>query len=164
MKIYTTKRGDEVFLDDKDFEYLIVKMRYTYYAARNKKGIIESVRRTIPARLSNTGKPKTQLIHWDVMGHPGKEMVTDHKDGNPLNNQKDNLWICSRRDNNKNLRHKNAIKDYSSKYIGVTWHKPLEKWKAQIKINKKPKHLGYFPNEEDAAQAYQNAYQKIRGE
>ena len=32
---------------------------------------------------------------------------------------------------------------------------------AQIWINKKSKYLGYFLNEEDAAQAYQNACAKL---
>ena len=92
MKIYKTKSGDEVFLDDEDFEYLIVKCGYTYYAQRNKKEKIMNVQRMIPARLTDTGKRKLQLIHWDVIGHPG-EMDTDHIDGNPLNNQEKNLRI-----------------------------------------------------------------------
>ena len=112
MKIYKTKRGDEVFLDDEDYDYLIVKMDYTYYVERRKRTII-NVRRYIPVRLSDTGKQKNQYIHWDVMGHPG-EMDTDHIDGNPLNNQKNNLRICSNRENIQNLRHENATKNYSS--------------------------------------------------
>lgn len=63
MKIYTTNKGDEVLLDDKDFDYLIVKMGYTYYAVRNKKGKIKNVPRNIPARLSDTGKQKIYYIH-----------------------------------------------------------------------------------------------------
>lgn len=162
MKSFKTKKGDEVFLDDKDFDYLIVKCGYTYCVARNKKGTIMCVCRAIPALLSDTGKQKLQLIHWDVMGHPGKGMVTDHEDGNPLNNQKDNLWICSQRKNRGNLRHKSATRNYSSKYPGVNWHKPSEKWRAQIIINKFNKHLGLFLNEEEAGQAYQNACGEIK--
>ena len=156
MKIYKTGRGDEVFLDDEDFDNLIIKMDFIYYAGRNKEGKIESVRRAIPARLSDTRKPKIQLIHWDVIGHPGKEMVTDHIDGNPLNNQKENLRICSSRENMQNRRHKTNIRNHSSKYPGVCWHKEREKWISQIMINKKIKHLGYFIEEEEAAQAYKN--------
>ena len=122
MKIYTTSRGDEVFLDDEDYQYLIVKMDYTYYAQRNKKGIIY-VRRNIPVLLSDTGKRKAQCIHWDVMGHPDKGMVTDHIDGNPLNNQKNNLRIVTQRVNKQNLRHKTNTRKYSSKYPGVYWQR-----------------------------------------
>ena len=157
MKIYTTKRGDEVFLDDEEYKKLIVKMGYTYCVSRNKKRKIESVRRRIPAKLSDTGKQKTQYIHWDVIGRPEKGMVTDHIDGNPLNNQKDNLRICSVRENAQNYRHKTNTRKYSSKYPGVHWHKENEKWMAYITINKKIKYLGYFLNEQDAAQAYKKA-------
>lgn len=161
MKIYITKKGDAVLLDDEDYKYLIVQMNYTYCVARNKKGKIKNVPRAIRARLSDTGKQKIQLIHWDVMGHPDEEMVTDHIDGNPLNNQRNNLWCCSKRNNGGNLRHENAKKNYSSKYAGVYRNKQNEKWVAHIRINKKLKYLGLFLNEEDAAQAYQNACAKL---
>ena len=161
MKSFKTKKGDEVLLNDEDYEYLIVKMDYTYCAARDKEGTIMHVQRMIPALLSNTGKQKTQYIHWDVIGHPG-EMDTDHIDGNPLNNQKDNLRICSHRDNGKNRRHENVKKKYSSKYTGVSWNKRAEKWVAQIQINRKLKYLGHFINEEDAAQAYQDVCKLIK--
>lgn len=157
MKIYTTSKGDEVLLDDKDFDYLIVECKYCYYVQRNKKRKIMHVHRYIPALLSDTKKQKKQLIHWDVNGHPEGGMVIDHIDGNPLNNQKNNLRICSIRENSQNLRHKTATRNYSSKFVGVTWNKRDEKWKVQIRINGKIKHLGYFLNEEDASQAYQKA-------
>ena len=35
-----------------------------------------------------------------------------------------------------------------------------KKWCAQIKINKKKKHIGYFDNEEDARNAYLEAKAK----
>lgn len=161
MKIYITSRGDEVFLDDGDYSELIVGKSYTYYVDRNKYKNIVNARRAIPALLSGTRKQKIQLIHWDVMGHPGKGMVMDHIDGNPLNNQRNNLRICSYRENNQNLRHKSATRKYSSKYPGVCWNKSSEKWQAQIRINKKLKHLGFFLNEENAARAYQNVYNTL---
>lgn len=160
MKIYKTKKGDEVFLDNEDFDNLIVKMDYTYYVGRNKNKI-KNVRRMIPVLLSDTKKRKLQLLHWDVMDHPERGMVTDHIDGNPLNNQKNNLKICTIRENGQNKRHKSATRNYSSKYPGVCWHKPLEKWRAEIMINKKIKYLGLFLNEKDAAWAYQKACKSL---
>ena len=163
MKTYKTSREDEVLLDDKDYEYLIVKCGYSYCTVRNKKGKILNIQRMIPALLSNTGKRKLQYIHWDVIGHPDKEMVTDHIDGNPLNNQKNNLRHCSYRENGGNLRYLNASKIYSSKYTGVSLDKNAQKWMAYISINKnkKRKYLGLFITEEDAAQAYKEAYKKL---
>lgn len=164
MKTYRTKKGEEVFLDDEDYQYLIIECEYRYYPHKNKFGKFGNVCRKIPARLSDTGKQKEQCIHWDVIGHPNEGFVTDHIDGNPLNNQKSNLRICSHRENMRNLRHKSNTRNYSSKYPGVSWHKRVGKWNAQIRVNKSLKHLGYFLNEEDAAHVYQNACKIIKTE
>jgi hypothetical protein len=48
-------------------------------------------------------------------------------------------------------------KEYSSGYKGVSWKKKISKWVANIKIDGKLKHLGYFTSEEEAAEAYQKA-------
>ena len=45
----------------------------------------------------------------------------------------------------------------SSVYKGVCFYKPLQKWGARIRINAKQKHLGYFTNEREAAEAYNTA-------
>jgi hypothetical protein len=47
--------------------------------------------------------------------------------------------------------------DKNSKYTGVSWYKPYNKWKASITIYGKLKHLGYFTSEIDAHEAYQKA-------
>ena len=39
----------------------------------------------------------------------------------------------------------------SSTFRGVSWHKLNQKWKANISINGKTKHVGYFDDEETAA-------------
>jgi len=52
----------------------------------------------------------------------------------------------------------------SSQYKGVCWYKNYNKWKAQINVNGKKKHLGYFINPIDAARAYDRAALKYFGE
>eukprot|EP01048_Picozoa_sp_COSAG05_P005495 COSAG05_NODE_327_length_11345_cov_16.236884_6_plen_159_part_00 len=47
-----------------------------------------------------------------------------------------------------------AKRQESSKYYGVSWKTRQRKWWAQIKIDGKTKHLGYFEDEKDAALAY----------
>ena len=41
-----------------------------------------------------------------------------------------------------------------SKFVGVCWHKQKKKWKAEIRIDGKIKHLGYFHDEKEAACKY----------
>lgn len=42
----------------------------------------------------------------------------------------------------------------SSKCSGVSWAKHLGKWRARVTLGNKRIHLGYFPSENEAAQAY----------
>ena len=41
-----------------------------------------------------------------------------------------------------------------SKYVGVSWHKQMKKWQAQIKIDGKQKHLCLYHDEKEAARIY----------
>lgn len=85
----------------------------------------------------------------------GYKLVVNHKDFNKLNNHVDNLEIVTNRENS-NKKHLKS----SSQYTGVYWNKNGNKWKVQIVINGKKKHLGYFNNEIDASNAYQNELKK----
>jgi len=49
---------------------------------------------------------------------------------------------------------KDAAKPISSAYRGVNWDKRKGKWKTQLALGGKKKHLGHFEDEEDAARAY----------
>lgn len=50
----------------------------------------------------------------------------------------------------------------TSKHRGVCWYKRTKKWVVQTKINGKRVHVGYFDNEEKAAEAYKTAVQSIQ--
>ena len=41
----------------------------------------------------------------------------------------------------------------SSKHAGVCWHSQRQKWRAQPTLSGKQRHLGYFAEEAEAAQA-----------
>ena len=107
--------------------------------------------------LSKDGKRKTFKVHKLVamafLGHKpcGYREVVDHIDNDKLNNRAENLQLTTQRNN--------ASKDRkgTSKYTGVTWYKPLNKWRAKIYTNGKHKYLGYFTCELEASQAYQEA-------
>ena len=51
-----------------------------------------------------------------------------------------------------------------SRFKGVHWFKPLQKWRAQIIVNYRQITLGTFVVEEDAARAYDAAAHKHFGE
>ena len=76
----------------------------------------------------------------------------DHIDGNSSNNQIANLRDVSRCLNQQNL--KKARKNSKSGLLGVRFNKTLSKWAAQIWINGRQTHLGYFLTAESAHAAY----------
>lgn len=88
-------------------------------------------------------------------------MVHDHIDRNGLNNTRENIRFVSQSDNckNKSLNSKN-----SSGYAGVYWRKDKQKWRADITINRKKIHLGYFRDKKDAIHARIQAEIKYFGE
>jgi len=101
----------------------------------------------------------SQLSAMAFLNHKpcGHKIVVDHIDNNKENDKLYNLQLISNREN--------TIKDTvrgSSKYVGVSWHKRINKWRAGIYTKGKIKHLGYFTDEKEAAQAYQNELKKIK--
>ena len=56
------------------------------------------------------------------------------------------------------------MKEGSSKYAGITFDKANKKWRAQIMIDGKNRHIGLYENEEEAAIDYARASLKYKGQ
>jgi hypothetical protein len=98
-------------------------------------------------------------MHRHLKSEPG--MITDHEDGDGLNNQDYNLRICTRSQNMANI---SGHKDRAGKYKGVTQDPKSGKYKAVICLNGRNKRLGNFDRAIDAARAYDQAALKQWGE
>ena len=131
----------------------------------NKRKILKGVKDNYgycKIHLYDNNKCKTYRIHQLMaiafLNHTsnGHKLIVDHIDNNPLNNNLDNLQIITQR--------QNSLKDKkgTSKHAGVSWCKTRQKWLAQISLNGKNKHLGYYTNEKQAADAYQYELKKIQ--
>lgn len=91
-------------------------------------------------------------MHREILGlkkNDGK--IGDHINHNSLDNQKLNLRVATARLNSYNCKFKN---NNTSGYRGVTWHKQINRWMAQIKVNNKRIYLGVFTDIIKAALAY----------
>lgn len=87
----------------------------------------------------------------------------DHKDGDGLNNRRDNLRTCTASENQRNRK---KIKS-SSGYKGVclnTVQKLRKPWQCHIKVNGKQIHLGMYRTAKQAAKAYDAAARRLFGE
>lgn len=103
-----------------------------------------------------------QLVAMAFLGHTpcGMLKVIDHINEIKTDNRLDNLQIISHRENVCRVRENR----YTSKYKGVTLFKESNKWRAQITINNKVKHLGLYKEEIDAHNAYQNALKQLQND
>jgi len=152
-------------VDDEDYEYISQFNwtawigNYTVYAYRN---------------LPNKKIDTKMFMHRQITNAPkGKDV--DHINHNGLNNQKTNLRICTRAQNQKN---KFPIKDSTSKYLGVSRKSNVKrrlkdgsvktyisnKWVSYIKVNRKTIYLGTFETEKEAAVQYNKHAKKHHGE
>lgn len=133
-------------VDDADFEWLNQWKWYAiwdgwrWYAVRNS--------------TDANGKKHTIYMHRQIMdAQPGQQV--DHEDRDGLNNQREkNLRFCTGSQNQANRK---KWPGGSSQFKGVCWHKQARKWRAQIGVNCKLIHLGYFEDEIEAALAYNEA-------
>ena len=150
MKRIPLTRGKFTLVDDEDFEGLscfnwqAMKCRSTFYAVRTAPTV--------------GGKPKTILMHRALCSGP---LDVDHKNGDGLDNQKENLRQATNRQNQGNARNRS---DNTSGYKGVYWSEQNKLWQAQIEFLGKHKHLGCFSSKVAAAKAYDAAAKEIFGE
>lgn len=99
-------------------------------------------------------------IIWCMMTGKWPTQEIDHRDGNGLNNKWTNLREATSSQNGMNTK---TPSNNTSGYKGVTLH--LGKyWRAQIWLNKKRIHLGFFPNPEAAHAAYCEAALELFGD
>ena len=156
MKHIPLTQGKFAIVDDADYEWLnqhkwyALKIRQTFYAVRHT---------TKPS-----GEQTIIYMHREILGlNFDDKRQGDHRNHGGIDNQRDNLRICTNSQNQQNMR-PNPQKNCSSVYKGVCWHKNRRKWQADIEINGHHIYLGHFKSEIDAAKAYDKAASKYFGE
>lgn len=155
MRRIKLTQGKYALVDDEDFDRI---NQFKWFAYYNERAGYWYARRMI--RKAN-GKRSIQSMHRLIMNTP-KELQTDHKNHNGIDNQRHNLRICTNAENHMNTikRKRNA----SSRFKGVYWHKAHKKWTAEIRLNGKLICLGDFINETDAAHTYDKNAKELFGE
>lgn len=120
---------------------------------------------------ANTGQPVAHIWNDKTMALRMNRLLKPYKinfrltylDGNPLNNQKDNLVYRSPMELIQSAEKRQGS---SSTYKGVTFspERKGNQWLARIHKEGKKYFLGYHPTQVDAALAYNVAAQEMYGE
>ena len=97
---------------------------------------------------------KAHRIAWALAYGRWPRCELDH-----INHKRDDNRIKNLRLAHQNGNHRNKCTYTNSKSgkSGVHWHKTKKKWRAQICIDKKQSHLGFFDNLSDAVKSRKNA-------
>ncbi|GAJ07077.1 unnamed protein product, partial [marine sediment metagenome] len=142
MREIILTQGKAAIVDNEDFGYLsrfkwhAVRVGHNWYANRN---------------IKTMDGYKSQRMQWDILGKN-----TDHKNGNGLDNRRDNLRTCTKAQNTRNQRREpTKLSPYKGVKRKVYRYRIM--WEAKISVEGRQIYLGLFGIAEEAALAYNKA-------
>lgn len=147
-------RGYVATIDDDDYE--IVK--HYRWKAMKTCGLVYAV-----SHWQVLGEPRHALMHRLILGLSDRKIVTDHKNGNGLDNRRSNLRACSHADNMKNSK----LRAHSASGVkGVLYESDghgKRSWRGSVTSNGKI-HRKRFATKEDAEQWVKLMRASLHGE
>ncbi|OMQ49927.1 HNH endonuclease [Burkholderia pseudomallei] len=107
------------------------------------------------------GQIRKIAMHRMVLSLDDPDVLTDHVDGDKLNNQRTNLRACTKAQNNAN---KGRQRNNTTGFKGVCWSPRLRKWYSVIRTGQARRYLGSFEHPDEAHEVYCLAADLIHGE
>lgn len=132
-----TKKGDEILIDTEDFEKI---KRYSWCVSKTGYAV------------ANNGQ-KVIKMHRYILDINNPKIIVDHRNGNPLDNRKNNLRICNSKQNARNTK---VSKSNTTGQLGISIT-AYGKFRARIMVNGKEIRLGNYEKIEDAIEARKKA-------
>ena len=116
MAVIYTKKNEEILVDDEDLDWL---NEFSWYL---DKGYAKTT-------IKHNGKYKAQKMHRLIMNVSDRWVFIDHIDGNPANNRRSNLRLCT---NAENSRNRAINKNNTIGIKGLYYHKQSNQWRTVI--------------------------------
>lgn len=151
MKEISLTRGHKAIVDDADYEWLSF---YSWCASVGKSNHVAAVTRLWSV---NRGPRSTITMHRLILKAPVGIFV-DHINGDSLDNRRQNLRFCTHAQNMRNR------KPCAGKDLPKGVNQVNGRYRAQIAVDGKQFHVGYFATPEAAGRAYDAAALRLHGE
>ena len=149
MKQIPLNRGFVTIVDDDDYDWLAIHKWYL-----GPQGYVR--RRLKVSETGGTGyETKIAVMHREILKRQGllkNGDLTDHRNGDKLDNRKSNLRAANSAGNRQNTKRHNK----HSAYQGVILVR-RNTWQARIKSAGRTVRLGCFASDEEAARVYDAA-------
>lgn len=142
MKYITLPQNKQVIVDDEDYEEL---SKYKWHLSNG-----------YAVRHVSTKPDIREYMHRKINDTP-KGLVTDHINGNKLDNRRSNLRTATVSQNGMNYARKRGT---TNPYRGVSLHKKTGLWRARINHIT----IGYFRESSEARMAYECVVGQLYGE
>lgn len=106
------------------------------------------------------GNTRRIKMHRIIMGAKESQKI-DHKNGDTLDNRRDNLRFCT---NSQNAWNRGISKRNTSGFKGVSQNRRSKRWQSIIEIDGESRYLGTFDTKEEAYTVYVKVAKEIHGE
>lgn len=139
-------RGEKVLVDD---DMLPVLNNYKWHVNSNY--------------VRGYARGEVVKMHRLIMSAP-KGVEVDHINGNPLDNRRENLRLCSHA---QNMANRKVNSTSASGYKGVNYDKNMsrrKRWAASIHHEGRRIKIGRYFTKEEAARAYNKVASKLKGD
>jgi hypothetical protein len=155
MKKIPLTQGYVAIVDDEDYEK-VAQYKWQFHGDHDLPYASTSIR-------NEDGNMQRILLHR-FLTSPPRNMVVDHIDGNPLNNRRANLRICTQAENcanhnNKQRLYKSGHADSETGYRCIVFLHGKKMFRVRIGN----RHFGDFEAIRDAVQAYNDAATMLYG-
>ncbi|MFH1260359.1 MAG: HNH endonuclease [Candidatus Micrarchaeota archaeon] len=149
-KIQIKTKGEIRFtLVDDDISPSIYEMNWTLLIS--KRGI----------EYAKCHKKGRTIFFHRVITNAKKNQVVDHINGNGLDNRKENLRLCTHKENLINRR--KVAKNNTTGHTGIYWLPKSKRWAAYIRSNGEFLYQEYFISYKEAVKNYEAVHRKLFG-